>query len=105
MFDSESSLLDDRREGFALQIFVVVGQGDAEMRFIRMLENIMAARGVMDEEACFTESPQNFPGLRSGQALAHAGMATLIFSLTGSAVSLGSLGIGSPSLRKLSRYA
>ncbi len=35
--------------------------------------------------------------------LAHAGIATLIFSFTGSETNFGSLGIASPSLRKLSR--
>jgi hypothetical protein len=63
----------------------------------------MTSRSVVDEEPCPAKRLQNLLGLDRGQALTYAGIATLIFSFTGSETNFGSLGMASPSLRKLSR--
>ena len=87
----------------ALQVFVVERQGYAQVQFPRVFENVVASRSVVNKEARSAKRPQNFPRFYGGQAPTHAGIATLIFSLTGSNASLGSLGIASPSFLKLSR--
>jgi hypothetical protein len=68
-----------------------------------MLQNVVTPGNVMDEEARSAQSPYDLFELRRRQARAHAGMATRIFSFTGGKVNFESLGIGSPSLRRLSK--
>jgi hypothetical protein len=104
-FGSEASLVNDRGKSFALQIFVVKRHRYAKVRHAGMFKDVVTSGSVMDEESCSAQGADDFLGTYSGKVPTHAGMATRIFSLTGFAENFGSEGIGSPSLRRLSKYA
>ena len=104
LFRSKASLLDDRFQSSALQLPIVMGEGYPESRIVGMLENIVRPCAVMKKKTSAFKRPENFPELERGEALTHAeSKPTVMYSLTGSVGISLSLGIGSPSLRRLSR--
>jgi hypothetical protein len=58
-------LFDNRCEGFALQVFIVAGNGHQRGWPVRVLEVAMAASVVVDEETRSTKSPYNTVGFES----------------------------------------
>jgi hypothetical protein len=50
LINGHPRLLDDARQCAPLEVFMVVGNGDAKGRLVRMLEDVMAPRCMMHEK-------------------------------------------------------
>jgi hypothetical protein len=98
-------LLNNRSERLPLQILVVKGDGYSQLRPRRVLEDVMGAARVVNEKTGPLKGAEDFFRLERWKSLAHAdqGRATSTSSLTGSALSLMSSGMGKPSLWRLSK--
>lgn len=100
----QGGLFNDGLQGPAFKVLVVKRDSDAECRLFRVFEDTVTSCTVMNKEARPLQDAKNFLRLQSRKTGGHTGSrATLISSLTGSRGSFLSGGIGSPSLRKLSR--
>lgn len=104
LINGHTCLLDNAGERSSLQVFIVIGNRHAEGWLFRMLEDVVASRGVMHTKAPSLEGLQYPPRSERRQSLAHTPCrTTLTFSFTGWSLSSLSCGIGSPSFCKLSR--
>lgn len=100
--EGEPRGFDDGGERSALEVTAMHRNGYANGRPIGMLEDVVTARRVMEKKSRPLKRPNDVSGFEGGQARAHAtGMATLTFSLIGSASR--SAGMGSWSFIRLSR--
>lgn len=72
--DGVAGLLDDRGQGFAFQLPVVEGQGNAQVGICRVFENVMGTGGVVNKKARSLQSAENFFGGDNGKVLAHPGL-------------------------------
>lgn len=98
----EACLSEDRDDDRPFEVTRVNRDRDQPARSFRMLEVVVAARGVVKEEPRSLERPHDLTGPERRQSGAHAaGTETLTLSLIGwrSGVSRG---IGRPSFRRLS---
>ena len=100
----QSSLVHNGFERPPLQVLVVVCNRHASRRRIRMPQNIVASRNVMDLKSGALKRVQHrsrFDARKAGTQA--AGRKTRICSFTGSSSIRLSPGMGRPSLRRLSR--
>ena len=81
----------------------MVSDRNAERGIVRMFQDMVAAAAVMNKKTCSLQGTKDNLRLESRQAVHAISRATFIFSFTGSWERLMSDGMGSPSLRKLSR--
>ena len=90
---------------FRFEIFIVHGDGDAEIGPLWMLEDMVGTLGVVNIKTGPLKSLENFCRPQSWQVFAHAvsGRAILISSLTGSRLNFLSGGKGWPSFRASSQ--
>ncbi len=103
-FYGQSCLFNDRFEGSSFKVFVVVGNGNAESRFIRVFENMVASPYVVHVKARPLERPENSPWFERGKFCGHAASSgTLMVSFTGRSLIFLSGGMGNLSFRRLSR--
>jgi hypothetical protein len=54
-------LPDDRFQGSAFQIFIMVGDRDTERRLIGMFQYVMTAGGMVDKKSCPLEGAEHLP--------------------------------------------
>jgi hypothetical protein len=103
-FSREASLLDDRFQRPALEVLTMEGERDAEMGFVRMFENMMAACRVVNKKPGPLQGPEDLSWPERGEVWAHTGWSTTFTSsFTGSSRIALSGGMGWPSFCKLSK--
>jgi hypothetical protein len=103
-FGRQAGLLDNGFQGSALEVLIMEGEGDPEMRLVRMFEDMVATRRVVHKKPGPLQGPEDLAWPECGEALAHTvGSTTVTCSLTGSSRSALSDGIGWPSFCKLSK--
>jgi hypothetical protein len=97
----QAGLVEDGFKSTPLQVAVVIRKRNLRFGLRGMLQNIVAASGMVNDESSPLQGAKHWTGLR-GRKSGHAeSRVTVISSLTGSAESLLSAGIGWPSLRRL----
>jgi hypothetical protein len=76
LVSGHARLLDDAGERAPLQVFAVVGNRDAQGWLVRMLEDVVSARGVVHKKAPSPEGLQYSPRSQRRQSLAHTPCST-----------------------------
>lgn len=103
-FDRQTCLLDNGFQGPALEVPVMKGEGYPEMRLVRMLEDTVAAGRVVNKKPVPLQGPEDLSWPERWEPSAHTvSSTTLTFSFTGSSRMGLSVGMGSPSVCRLSR--
>ena len=102
--DAEPRLPDDRAQCLRMELPVVVRDRDPEIPSTSVSKRVVTARDMVDEEISSLERPNHLPRLENRQPPLHEGASTTDTDSRIGSLSYCSLsGIGSPSLRRLSR--
>jgi hypothetical protein len=105
-FDRQTCLLDDGFQGPALEVSMMKREGYPEMRLVRMLEDMVAAGRVVHKQPGPLQDPEDLSWPEHGEPSAQTvSSTTFTCSFTGSSRMGVSVGMGSPSLCRLSREA
>src|SRR6266508_4267158 len=103
-FDRQTCLLDDGFQGPALEVSVMKGEGYPEIRRVRMLEDMVATGRVVHKKPGPLQGPEDVSWLERWEPSAHTvSSTTFTCSCTGSSRMGVSVGMGSPSVCRLSR--
>ena len=103
-FDRQTCLLDDEFQGPALEVSVMQGEGYPEMRRVRMLEEMVAASRVVHKKPGPLQGPEDWSWPERWEPSAHTVSSTTVTCFfTGSSRMGVSVGMGSPSVCRLSR--